>query len=133
MRLTEEQSRTLLAKHGAYVTEVCDKCGKLLGHVRFTLKDQPGEWCSRECRDGAAIVESHSRVKHGATRKGGRPPKYQTGRERRAVERQQDAIRHRAYRKRLSVTENPAVSDSFHVSTDADFRPLAIPIAGDRV
>jgi len=43
-------------------------------------------------------------------RKGGRPRKYRTDRERRVAERQQDAIRHRAYRKRRSVTENPLVS-----------------------
>jgi hypothetical protein len=70
---------------------------------------------------------------NGAIRKGGRPRKYRTDRERRAVERQQDAIRHRAYRKRLSVTGNHLVTDSFHVSTEADFRPLAIPTAGERV
>jgi hypothetical protein len=52
MRLTEEQSRALLAKHGAYVTEVCDKCGKILGPIRFTRCGQTGEWCSKRCRDG---------------------------------------------------------------------------------
>lgn len=31
MRLTEAQSRALLAKHGVYVTEACDQCGKILG------------------------------------------------------------------------------------------------------
>jgi hypothetical protein len=30
MRLSEAQSRELLQKHGVYVTEVCDKCGKIL-------------------------------------------------------------------------------------------------------
>ncbi len=57
--------------------------------------------------------------------KGGRPRKYRTDRERRIAERQQHAIRQRAYRKRLSVTENPLISDSFHVSTEAENRPLA--------
>jgi hypothetical protein len=52
MRLTEEQSRELLRLHGVYVTEACDKCTRILGHVRYTIKDQPGEWCSRLCRDG---------------------------------------------------------------------------------
>jgi hypothetical protein len=52
MRLTEEQSRALLAKRGAYVTEVCDKCGKILGPIRFTRCGQAGEWCSKRCRDG---------------------------------------------------------------------------------
>ena len=52
MRLSEEQTRALLAKHGVYVTEVCDKCGKILGPVRFTRYGQTGEWCSKRCRDG---------------------------------------------------------------------------------
>jgi hypothetical protein len=52
MRLTEEQSRALLAKHGLYVTEACDRCGKLLGPVRFTRSGESGKWCSRLCRDG---------------------------------------------------------------------------------
>jgi hypothetical protein len=52
MRLSEEQSRALLAKYGAYVTEVCDKCGKILGPIRFTQYGQTGEWCSKRCRDG---------------------------------------------------------------------------------
>jgi hypothetical protein len=52
MRLTEAQSRELLAKYGAYVNEVCDKCGKILGPIRFTRCGQKGEWCSKGCRDG---------------------------------------------------------------------------------
>ena len=52
MRLTESQSRELLAMYGAYVTEACDKCGQILGPTRFTRCGKPGEWCSRLCRDG---------------------------------------------------------------------------------
>src|SRR4051812_43985830 len=54
MRLTREQSYALLAEHGCYVNEACDKCGQLLGHVRFSRHGSSGVWCSRECRDGAA-------------------------------------------------------------------------------
>lgn len=57
MRLTTEQSYALLEKHGCYVTEVCDKCGQILGPVRFTRRGESGVWCSRECRDGA---EAHA-------------------------------------------------------------------------
>jgi hypothetical protein len=57
MRLTREQSYALLEKHGCYVTEVCDKCGQILGPVRFTRRDDSGVWCSRECRDGS---EAHT-------------------------------------------------------------------------
>jgi hypothetical protein len=128
MRLTEAQSRELLAKHGVYVTEACEKCGKLLCHVRFTRYGELGEWCSQLCRDGDAIPEScHD------TRKGGRPPKYRTDRERRVVERRQNAIRQQAFRQRLNVTENPPVNDSFHASSKAQNRLLAIPIAERRV
>lgn len=138
MRLTEAQSRALLAKHGVYVIGVCNECGKILGHVRFTRYGEPGEWCSRECRDGAGREQSNVGVKPGLklrperTRRGGRPRKYRTDRERRVAERQQDAIRHRAYRKRRNVTENPPASGSFYVSTEAKNRPLAIPVAGER-
>ena len=102
MRLTESQSRELLGKYRAYVTEVCDKCGKILGNVRFTRYVEPGEWCSRLCRDGAVAA-----ARNDATPRGGRPPKYQTEPERRAAERQQHTIRQQHYRRRLSVTENP--------------------------
>ena len=52
MRLSEAQSRELLQTHGVYVTEACDRCGQILGHVRYTRRNQPGEWCTRACRDG---------------------------------------------------------------------------------
>jgi len=57
MRLTSELSHALLERHGCYVTEVCDKCGQILGPVRFTRRGEAGVWCSRECRDGA---EAHT-------------------------------------------------------------------------
>lgn len=125
VKLSEAQSRELLAKHGVYVTEACDKCGQILGPVRFTRDDQPGESCSRECRDG---VQAAARYR--VTRKGGRPPKYRTDGERQTAERQQHAIRQQAYRKRRRVTENPLVSGSFHASTEGESRPLAIPLHG---
>jgi hypothetical protein len=53
MRLNREQSEKLLRELGIWVTGACDKCGQLLGSVRWTLnlKDGPGEWCSSGCRD----------------------------------------------------------------------------------
>jgi len=54
MRLTREQSYTLLEKRGCYASEACDKCGQILGPVRFARRNDRGAWCSRECRDGAA-------------------------------------------------------------------------------
>jgi hypothetical protein len=53
MRLTREQSYEALEKFGCYLTEGCDKCGKLLGPVRYTRKGEVGVSCSRECRGDA--------------------------------------------------------------------------------
>ena len=52
MRLTTQQAYGLFAKHGSYITEICDACGNGLGPVRYTRKGDGGVWCSRECRDG---------------------------------------------------------------------------------
>jgi hypothetical protein len=52
MQITETQSRELLQTHDVYVTEACDRCRQILGHVRYTRRDETGEWCSRACRDG---------------------------------------------------------------------------------
>jgi hypothetical protein len=87
MKLKTEQQQTIRDKHGICVNEACDKCGKVLAEVRFTVKDQPGEWCSRLCRDGQdQIVRRHDNGRNG------RPRKYQTS-----------AERQRAYRGRLAA------------------------------
>lgn len=52
MQLTETQSHEIFTKHGVYVTEACDRCGKILGALRYTRYGKPGEWCSQICRDG---------------------------------------------------------------------------------
>jgi hypothetical protein len=52
MRLTTRQSCDLLAKHGCYLAEICDRCGQILGPLRYTRRGDHGVWCSRECRDG---------------------------------------------------------------------------------
>jgi len=54
MRLTREQSQELLLERCNWVSDVCDKCGKLLGSVRWTCRSELGEWCSAQCRDGVA-------------------------------------------------------------------------------
>ena len=54
MRLTTEQSYALLEKRGCYASQACDKCGQILGPVRFARRNDSGAWCSRDCRDGAA-------------------------------------------------------------------------------
>jgi hypothetical protein len=40
----------LLADRGITPTEACDRCGALLGAVRFLREGEVGVWCSRECR-----------------------------------------------------------------------------------
>jgi len=52
MHLTTEQSYELLEKFGVYVVECCDRCGQVLGALRFTRKEESSVWCSRACRDG---------------------------------------------------------------------------------
>ena len=107
MKLTKEQSQKLLRERGIWVTEACDKCGRLLGSVRYTRRGEPGEWCSESCRDGvdAGAVSDERR------RKGGRPRKYSSESARQRAERVQTADRQRAFRDRLRVTGNPIAAD----------------------
>ena len=63
MKLTREQSQKLLRECGVWITEACDKCGKLLGAVRWTSRDEPGEWCSAGCRDGIPISKPEATEK----------------------------------------------------------------------
>jgi len=51
MEITVELQRTL-KDHGVYANEVCDRCGRVLGPVRFTRAGDSGAWCTRQCRDG---------------------------------------------------------------------------------
>lgn len=93
MKLTTAQSYELFATRGCYATEACDKCGQLLGPVRYTRKNELGVWCSRECRGDAERV---------AVRKSGRPRKYRTPEQRRAAKtRQQQVYRNVAVWKKL--------------------------------
>src|SRR6266550_2745158 len=54
------QQAELKAKHGICVNEICNKCHKPLDHIRFTRKDQTGEWCSRVCRDGVEAADRYA-------------------------------------------------------------------------
>lgn len=95
MLLTTPQAYDLLAKYGAFAREICDKCGAVLGAVRFTRRGDSGIWCSRDCRgDG----------ERRAIRKGGRPRKYKDERMRKNAHVQQQ----RDSRLRSSVTKTPS-------------------------
>ena len=98
MRLTTEQSYALLAKHGCYITEICDRCGKGLGPIRYTRGGDSSVWCSRACRGD----EQRQRI-----RKGGRPRKYKTEAARQQVERVQNAKRQRCFRARTQRNGKP--------------------------
>jgi hypothetical protein len=85
MLLATQKSYELLAKYGCFVRELCDKCGIVLGAVRFTRRNESKVYCSRECRGDAYRSSTHRQ---------GRPRKYKTDRECRAAKtRQQQAYR----------------------------------------
>src|SRR6266550_6077522 len=63
MQLTSMQQAELKARHGICANEICNKCHKPLDHIRFTIKGQPGEWCSRVCRDGREAAERYARTR----------------------------------------------------------------------
>jgi hypothetical protein len=71
MRLTIQKSYELLAAYGCFAREICDKCGIVLGAVRFTRHGESEVYCSRECRGDAP---------RSATLSLGRPRKYKTDR-----------------------------------------------------
>lgn len=50
--LREELRRRLLEERGITPIEACDKCGQVLGAVRFTRRAELGAFCSQQCRDG---------------------------------------------------------------------------------
>ena len=76
MLLTTQKSYELLANYGCFAREICDKCGVVLGAVRFTRYGESEVYCSRECRGDA---------QRSVTLRLGRPRKYKTDRERRAA------------------------------------------------
>src|SRR5271169_1963715 len=51
--LAIQKSYELLANYGCFAREICDKCGIVLGAVRFTRRSEPEVYCSRECRGDA--------------------------------------------------------------------------------
>ena len=106
MMLSTAQAYDLLAKHGVYALEACERCGAILGALRFMRTGDTGVWCSRECRgDG----------ERPAIRKGGRPRKYES-----------DAEEQRPYRSRvlgvakppLQLARNKALADAKSGSLD---------------
>src|SRR5205823_14378517 len=89
----------LLANYGFFAREICDKCGIVLGAVRFTRHGEAEVHCSRECRGDA---------QGSATHRQGRPRKYRTDRERRAAKTRQQQV----YR------SNPNVEKTVRIQTE---------------
>jgi hypothetical protein len=83
MLLAIQKSYELLAKYGCFARELCDKCGIVLGAIRFTRRNESKVYCSRECR-GDAYKSS--------TLRQGRPRKYKTDRECRAAKTRQQQV-----------------------------------------
>jgi hypothetical protein len=74
--LRSTQGYALLAKHGVFALSACDRCGAILGAVRYTRRGDAGEWCSAACRgDGERQV----------VRRGGRPRKYRSAEDSRSA------------------------------------------------
>lgn len=110
MKLNREQQRTLTRDCGIRANEACDKCGKILGAIRYTRRNEPGECCSRECRDGKVDAQVH------VTRKAGRPPlglsekartAHRRAQIREAVQRCRSVIKNR-----LQPTDNIGIIDA---------------------
>ena len=76
MLLPIKKSYELLANYGCFAREICDKCGIVLGAVRFTRYGESEVYCSRECRGDDQRSATHRR---------GQPRKYKTERERRTA------------------------------------------------
>jgi hypothetical protein len=90
MLLSIELRLQLQIDRGVFVAEACDRCGRLLGPVRFTRRDDSGVWCSRECRDG--VEGAQKRI----ASRGGRPKLHRN-----------NADKQRAYRASLGCYETP--------------------------
>ena len=83
MLLTIQKSYELLARYGCFAREICDKCGIVVGAVRFTRYGESQVYCSRGCRGDAP---------RSPIPRPGRPRKYKTDRERRAAKTRQQQV-----------------------------------------
>jgi hypothetical protein len=95
MRLTKAQREQLLDQQGIWVTAACDRCGNLLGAVRWTSRGEEGEWCSELCRRAGTKAER---------RRGGRPRLKLSAKCRVSHRRRQ--VREAVERHRLGVIKN---------------------------
>lgn len=93
MLLSIELRRQLQVDRGLYVKEACDRCGKVLGPVRLTRRDDTGVWCSASCRGGVEAAQKR------IAPRGGRPKLHRN-----------NADKQRAYRASLRCYETPELT-----------------------
>jgi len=93
MLLPIELRRQLQVDRNVYVMEVCDRCGQLLGPIRFTRRDDSGVWCSASCRGGVEAAQKR------IAPRGGRPKLHRN-----------NAEKQRAYRASLGCYETPELT-----------------------
>jgi hypothetical protein len=110
MRLTKEQGERLLEQHGIWITVACDRCGNLLGAVRWTRRGEAGDWCSEICRDGLRAER----------RRGGRPRLKLSANAR--ISRRRKQVRDAVQRHRLGVIKNCPQPDGTEGLADAFLR-----------
>lgn len=65
MNLTAEQACEVFERTGSRINSACDACGRILGAVRWTIRGESGEWCSRECREPQLPEKWQARRAHG--------------------------------------------------------------------
>jgi hypothetical protein len=120
MLLAIQKSYELLVNYGFFAREICDKCGIVLGVVRFTRHNASEVHCSRECRGDAERSTTHRR---------GRPRKYKSERERRAAKTRQQ----RVYRSHPNVEKTVRIqSETKNLQTQkAPLSYLGIPGPGE--
>jgi hypothetical protein len=104
---------------GFSTRETCDKCGIVLGAVRFTWHGESEVYCARECRGDAQRSATHRR---------GRPRKYKTERERRTAKTRQRQV----YRSHPSVEKNCPYSIRNKELADAKSASLVLGYSGTR-
>jgi hypothetical protein len=111
MLLAIQKSYELLANYGFLAREICDKCGIVLGAVRFTRHNASEVYFARECRGDAYRSATHRR---------GRPRKYKTDREHRAAKTRQQQV----YRSRPNVEKTVRIQ-----SETKNLRTQKVPLS----
>src|SRR5216684_2528280 len=111
MQISLTATYDLLARHGIFAREACDRCGQVLGAVRYTRHGELGVWCSQVCRGDA---------ERPATRRGGRPRKYRTPEDCRSAKTAQQREYHN-----VAVWKKPP-----HTQTETkDLRTQKVPLS----